>query len=47
MAKKENIEKSVMAEKLKLFNSRSREAIIIADDELVNYDVRLWRVVND
>lgn len=47
MAKKENIEKSIMVEKLKLFNSRSREAIMIADDELVNYDVRLWRVVNE
>jgi hypothetical protein len=29
---KENIEKPVMAEKLRLFNSRSREAIIIAAD---------------
>ncbi len=47
MEKKENIEKSVMVEKLKLFNSRSREAKIIAADEVVNYDVRLWRVVND
>ncbi len=47
MAKKENIEKSIMVEKLKLFNSRSREAIMIADDELVNYDVRLWRVVSE
>ena len=47
MATKENKEKSIMVEKLKLFNSRTREAIVIADDELVNYDVRLWRVVND
>jgi hypothetical protein len=45
MAKKENAEKSVMVGKLKLFNSRTREAITIADDELVNYDVRLWQVV--
>ena len=45
MTKKENAEKSIMVGKLKLFNSRTKEAIIIADDELVNYDVRLWRVV--
>ena len=45
MAKKENAEKSIMVGKLKLFNSRTREAIIIADDEVVNYDVRLWRVL--
>jgi hypothetical protein len=36
-----------MVEKLKLFNSMTREAIIIADDELANYDVRFWQVVND
>jgi len=47
MTNKENAEKSIMVGKLRLFNSRTREAIIIADDELVNYDVRLWRVVND
>ena len=47
MTEKENAEKSIMVGKLRLFNSRTREAIIIADDELVNYDVRLWRVVND
>jgi hypothetical protein len=47
MAKKENKEKSIMVEKLKLFNSMTREAIIIADDELANYDVRFWQVVND
>ena len=47
MPNKENAEKSIMVGKLRLFNSRTREAIIIADDELVNYDVRLWRVVND
>jgi hypothetical protein len=45
MVKKENAEKSIMVGKLKLFNSRTREAIIIADDEVVNYDVRLWRVL--
>ena len=45
MEKKENAEKSVMVGKLKLFNSRTREAIIIADDEVVNYDVRLWRIL--
>ena len=45
MTKKENAEKSIMVGKLRLFNSRTREAIIIADDELVNYDVRLWRVM--
>jgi hypothetical protein len=47
MTEKENAEKSIVVGKLRLFNSRTREAIIIADDELVNYDVRLWRVVND
>jgi len=47
MEKKENIEKSVAVKKLNLFNSRSREAKIIAADEIVNYDVRLWRIVND
>ena len=45
MTNKENAEKSIMVGKLRLFNSRTREAIIITDDELVNYDVRLWRVV--
>jgi hypothetical protein len=47
MTKKEDSEKSIIVEKLKLFNSRTREAIMIPDDEVVNYDVRLWRVVND
>lgn len=47
MEKKEKIEKSIIVEKLRLFNSRSREAKIIAADEVVNYDVRLWRVVNE
>jgi hypothetical protein len=45
MAKKENAVKSIMVEKLKLFNSITKEAIIIADDEIVKYDVRLWQVV--
>ncbi len=47
MVKKENTEKPIMAEKVKLFNSRTREAIVITDDEVVNYDVRLWQVVNN
>ena len=45
MAKKENAEKSIVVGKLKLFNSITKEAIIIADDEMVKYDVRLWQVV--
>jgi hypothetical protein len=45
MAKKENAEKSGRVGKLKLFNSKTSEAIIITDDELVNYDLRLWQVV--
>jgi hypothetical protein len=45
MAKSENTEKFIAVVKLKLFNSRTREAILIADDQLVNYDVRLWRIV--
>jgi hypothetical protein len=45
MTKKENAEKSSMVGKLKLFNSKTSEAIIITDDELVNYDARLWQVV--
>ena len=47
MAKKENAEKSVMVGKMKLFNSITKEESIIADDELVNYDLRFWNVVND
>ena len=46
MTKKKNAEKSIIVEKLKLFSSIKNEVIIIADDELVNYDRRLWRVVN-
>jgi hypothetical protein len=45
MEKKVDAEKSLLVGKLKLFNSRTRETITIADDELVNYDIRLWRVV--
>ena len=45
MGKKENVEKSIIVEKLKLFNSITKEAIIITDDEMVKYDVRLWQVV--
>jgi len=45
MTKKKNAEKSIMVGKLKLFNSITKEAIIIADDEIVKYDVRLWQVV--
>ena len=47
MTTKINAEKSIMVGKLKLFNSIAKEAIIIADDELVNYDARFWQVVND
>jgi len=47
MATKTNAEKSIMVGKLRLFNSIAKEAIIIADDELVNYDARFWQVVND
>lgn len=47
MATKMNAEKSRMVGKLKLFNSVAKEAIIIADDELVNYDARFWQVAND
>ena len=47
MATKINAAKSIMVGKLKLFNSIAKEAIIIADDELVNYDARFWQVVND
>jgi hypothetical protein len=46
MATKINAEKSIMVGKLKLFNSIAKEAIIIADDELVNYDARFWQVMN-
>jgi hypothetical protein len=45
VAKKESTEKSIMVEKLKLFNRMTGEAVIIADDELANYDVRLWEIV--
>ena len=45
MAKKEIAAKSLMIGKVKLFNSISKESIIIADDEIVKYDTRLWQVV--
>ncbi len=47
MEKKETKEKPVTVEKLNLFNSRSREAKTIPADEIVNYDIRLWRIVNE
>jgi hypothetical protein len=47
MTKKENTEKSVMVEKLKLFNNMTRETIVITDDEMANYDARLWQIVDD
>jgi hypothetical protein len=45
MAKKEDVKKSIMVGKIKLYNSAKQQAIIIADEEMVNYDVRLWQVV--
>ena len=45
MTKKISVETSIMAGKIKLYNSATQEAIIIADEEIVNYDVRLWQVV--
>lgn len=45
MTKKKNAEKSIMVGRIKLYNSATQEAIIIADEEMVNYDVRLWQVV--
>jgi hypothetical protein len=45
MTKKINSEKSVIVRKLKLYNSATQEVMIIADEEVVNYDVRLWQVV--
>ena len=45
MTKKINSEKSIMVGKIKFYNSATQEAIIIADEEMVNYDVRLWQVV--
>jgi len=46
MAKKENAGKSIV-EKLKLFNTMTRETIVITDAEMVNYDARLWQIVED
>jgi hypothetical protein len=45
MSKKENAEKSITVGKLKLFNKLKRETVIIADDEMANYDVRHWEIV--
>jgi hypothetical protein len=45
MTKKKNEETSIMVGKVKLYNSATKEAIIIIDEEMVNYDVRLWQVV--
>lgn len=36
-----------MVGRLKLFNSIAREAIVITDDQLVNFDARFWKVAND
>jgi len=44
MTKKENAVKSTV-EKLKLFNSMTRETLVITDAEMVNYDARLWQIV--
>jgi hypothetical protein len=45
MAKKENAEKSIVVANVKLYDKMTRETIVIADDELVNYDVRRWEKV--
>jgi hypothetical protein len=45
MTKKIDVETSIIAGKIKLYNSATQEAIIIADEEMVHYDVRLWQVV--
>jgi hypothetical protein len=45
MAKKENTEKPLMVEKLKLFNSMTRETVLIADEDSAKYDARLWQIV--
>ena len=45
MTKKINSEKPIVVGKLKLYNSATQEVRIIADEEMVNYDVRLWQVV--
>jgi hypothetical protein len=47
MATKINAEKAIMTGKLKLFNIIAREAIIIADNQLVNIDARFWKVANE
>jgi hypothetical protein len=45
MTKKKNTESYTAVRKLKLYNSATQELMIIADEEMVNYDVRLWQVV--
>jgi hypothetical protein len=45
MTKKKDAETSIIVGNIKLYNSATQEAIIIADEEMVNYDVRLWQVV--
>jgi hypothetical protein len=45
MTKKKDAKPSIMVGKIKLYNSATQEAIIITDEEMVNYDVRLWQVV--
>lgn len=47
MAKKENTGKAPKVEKLKLCNMMTMEVVTIADDELANYDARLWKTVNN
>jgi hypothetical protein len=46
MINKANVEKPPMEGKVKLFNNATREAVIIAAGEMVNYDVRLWQVID-
>jgi hypothetical protein len=46
MAKKELTEKSETVGKVKLFNSSTNESLMVTEDELMNYDPRLWHVIN-
>jgi hypothetical protein len=45
MVTKANAEKPILERSVKLFNNATREAVIIAAGEMVNYDVRLWQVI--
>jgi len=45
VTKKKDAETSIMVGKTKLYNSATRESIIIADEEMGDYDVRLWQIV--